>query len=299
MSDATEHGEHTGMGHAVPWPILVGVWLALMALTFITVAVTYVDLGPLNIVIAMGVATVKGALVVLFFMHLFWDRALNAVTFLLSLAFVTVFLAFTIVDSKQYQGAIAERELDFLPAEPEPPAPLPNGDPNHCAMPNFDEDTQPIFDKYKSIVAGGEGSADIGKPIFEQRCAVCHKLGKEGKDIGPDLTTFERTNAECLVANIAAPSGRIRPGYENYLFKTKEKGVIVGVPKGAKFEKDKIEGTEFTVHTSDGKEFVFKPDEIKSFKQQPVSLMPSGLFDGLTDDQVRGLIKYIQSVPAQ
>ena len=64
MSNATGHGEHhdNGMGHAVDWPILLGVWISLMVLTFITVAVTYVDLGPLNIVIAMGVATVKAAL---------------------------------------------------------------------------------------------------------------------------------------------------------------------------------------------------------------------------------------------
>ena len=75
------------MGHPVPWPILVGVWIGLMILTVITVAVTYVDLGALNIIIAMGVATMKASLVVAFFMHLFWDKPLNSITFLFSILF--------------------------------------------------------------------------------------------------------------------------------------------------------------------------------------------------------------------
>ena len=45
------------------------VWAALMCLTVTTAAVSYLDLGALSIVVALIIATVKGSLVVLFFMH--------------------------------------------------------------------------------------------------------------------------------------------------------------------------------------------------------------------------------------
>jgi cytochrome c oxidase subunit IV len=45
------------------------VWAALMCLTVTTAAVSYLDLGAFSIVLALIIATVKGSLVVLFFMH--------------------------------------------------------------------------------------------------------------------------------------------------------------------------------------------------------------------------------------
>jgi cytochrome c oxidase subunit 4 len=45
------------------------VWAALMCLTVTTAAVSYLDLGALSIVVALIIATLKGSLVVLFFMH--------------------------------------------------------------------------------------------------------------------------------------------------------------------------------------------------------------------------------------
>jgi cytochrome c oxidase subunit 4 len=45
------------------------VWAALMCLTVTTAAVSYLDLGAFSIVLALIIATLKGSLVVLFFMH--------------------------------------------------------------------------------------------------------------------------------------------------------------------------------------------------------------------------------------
>lgn len=45
------------------------VWAALMCLTVTTAAVSYLDLGAFSIVLALIIATVKGSLVMLFFMH--------------------------------------------------------------------------------------------------------------------------------------------------------------------------------------------------------------------------------------
>ena len=104
----TSHGipheaDTHGTGHVVPLRLLFGVLAALLFLTVVTVAVTYVDLGPLNLVVALAIATVKATLVLLYFMHLRWDRPFNAVVLITSLVLVALFVAFALIDSHEYQ----------------------------------------------------------------------------------------------------------------------------------------------------------------------------------------------------
>ena len=49
------------VGHVVPLKVLVTVWAALVALTWLTVAITWFDLGTLNLWAALAIATVKAA----------------------------------------------------------------------------------------------------------------------------------------------------------------------------------------------------------------------------------------------
>jgi cytochrome c oxidase subunit IV len=96
-------GHHAHVGHIVDFKYLAGTFLALMFLTVVTVAVSVVDLGPLNLWVALGVAGLKASLVAVFFMHLKWDRPLNAVIFISSLLFVTLFIGFALTDTEEYQ----------------------------------------------------------------------------------------------------------------------------------------------------------------------------------------------------
>ena len=61
--------EHEHTEHIVPPSLYLVIILTLMGLTALTVAVAYIDLGRFNIVAALGIATIKATLVVLFFMH--------------------------------------------------------------------------------------------------------------------------------------------------------------------------------------------------------------------------------------
>lgn len=96
------HHPHPTVGHLVPVSALIGTALALLVLTVITVAVRYVDLGEANIFVALGIAVVKATLVSLFFMHLWWDRPFNSFVFVSSIAFVALFMAFAIMDTREY-----------------------------------------------------------------------------------------------------------------------------------------------------------------------------------------------------
>ena len=111
-SHGADHGSHGAgdhFGHITPLRLLVAVWGALMVLTWITVAATYFDLGSSgNLIIAMVIATVKATLVVLYFMHLRWDKPFNALAFVSSLIFVSLFISIALLDKSEYEQDITD-----------------------------------------------------------------------------------------------------------------------------------------------------------------------------------------------
>ena len=103
--DGHGHDDHGhGLAHTMPLPLLFGVLGALLALTVATVAVTAIDLGAQgNLIVAMIIATIKAALVCVFFMHLLWDKKFNALLFLTSVLLLILFLSLTTNDRGEYQ----------------------------------------------------------------------------------------------------------------------------------------------------------------------------------------------------
>jgi cytochrome c oxidase subunit IV len=84
--------------HVAPVRLYLVIFGALMILTALTVAVTYVDLGAANLFVAMGIAIFKAVLVVLYFMHVRWSDRLTVVTVMTALVFLGVLFAFTWAD---------------------------------------------------------------------------------------------------------------------------------------------------------------------------------------------------------
>ena len=97
--DAPDHD----VGHVVSLRLLFTVLGVLLFLTFVTVSITWIDLGGLNVAAAMAIALVKASLVALYFMHLRWDRPFNTIVLLLALSLVALFVVLTLLDSTQYK----------------------------------------------------------------------------------------------------------------------------------------------------------------------------------------------------
>lgn len=92
MSTTTKH-------HILPLKLYLTVGAALFILTGITVGVAQIHLGPFNLVVALLIAVIKATLVVLFFMHLWWDSKFYMLVFVASIFFLGLFIVLTLFDT--------------------------------------------------------------------------------------------------------------------------------------------------------------------------------------------------------
>ena len=107
MNSQSASHEH----HIVPLSHYFMVAGALFVLTVITVAVSYVNWGTWNLLVAMAVAAFKGSLVAMVFMHLWYDRKLYFVIFVGSIVFLAIFILFTMADTME-RGTVNEIRLE-------------------------------------------------------------------------------------------------------------------------------------------------------------------------------------------
>src|SRR5271167_4005741 len=96
MADHTEHIDH--IGHIIPAKIYVVIWAILMVLTATTVFAATIELHVFNIVLALLIATIKGTLVVLFFMHLRYSTKLTMVTVVAAVFFLIIMFSLSMTD---------------------------------------------------------------------------------------------------------------------------------------------------------------------------------------------------------
>jgi caa(3)-type oxidase subunit IV len=161
--------------HVTPLPVYFNTLVALLILTVVTVAAAYIDLGKLNIFVAMGLATFKAALVMMFFMGLNYDTPVNRAYILSSFVALALLLGLTAADLwtrkqgvpvaiKKAAGALSQEDFDKL-LNPTP-----------------------------ELIAKGKESYDIN-------CAVCHGPKGMGDGVGgvalnPKPRNFQSSVAE-------------------------------------------------------------------------------------------------------
>jgi cytochrome c oxidase subunit IV len=84
--------------HIVSPKVYIGIFLSLMVLTAATVAAAYVNLGALNIVVALAIATLKATLVVLYFMHARYSPKRTHLVIICAVFWLAILLALTLSD---------------------------------------------------------------------------------------------------------------------------------------------------------------------------------------------------------
>ena len=145
--------------------------------------------------------------------------------------------------------------------------------------------------KYKRMVSGSaleKANASRGRVVFKKSCASCHILYGDGAQIGPDLTGSNRANLDYILLNSVAPSYDVPESYQMVLIHTIDGRLVTGVIA----EED---ATKVVLKTVEQPRLVIAKADIETRKLSKKSLMPEGQLDQMKPQEVRDLIKYLQT----
>ncbi len=131
------------------------------------------------------------------------------------------------------------------------------------------------------------GDAAKGKALFTTTCAICHKFGDAGADIGPGLTGMGAHGAGELLSAIVDPNAEVDPSFTAWNIETKDGQAFAGVIAAEN-------PASVTMKSLAGVQEI-KVANIKSRVNTGRSLMPEG-FEGLGGEALRDIIAYMQSV---
>jgi putative membrane-bound dehydrogenase-like protein len=124
-----------------------------------------------------------------------------------------------------------------------------------------------------------------GRAIFAKNCASCHKLFDEGTKLGPELTGAQRHSLDYVLDNVLDPNAIVPREYRASVLRLADGRIVQGVI---------VEETPQTLVVQTPNETLRLPaGEVEARKESGLSMMPEGLFDRLTADEIRDLVAYL------
>ena len=151
-------------------------------------------------------------------------------------------------------------------------------------------DKAQLMTKYKALLVPERlKQADLskGREVFNQTCALCHKLYGQGASIGPDITGGGRASLEYLLENILNPSAIVPADYRVSEVELKDE---------RSYSASIVAKTDSTITIQTPTEkLTIDRNDVARIRETTVSLMPDGLLQGMTDEQVNNLIAYLMA----
>lgn len=138
----------------------------------------------------------------------------------------------------------------------------------------------------------GPSDVDVGRRIFFHPrlgyCSRCHRIDGRGADIGPDLSDIGRTERRHILESILQPDLIVAPNYQMWSLEMKDGKTRTGMLMKTVLD-------EYTYVDTQGVLFKVNTRDIAETRPVPKSIMPSGLADLLTDQELRDLLAYLCS----
>lgn len=135
------------------------------------------------------------------------------------------------------------------------------------------------------------GDAELGEIVFNEhlaaQCVACHRVEKEGSEVGPPLTEVGKKGREYILESLIDPQAEITPGYGIVSVKMKDGTTHAGALKEEK-------GRFLSLILPDKKELVLNLEAVES-RTDPISTMPP-MGAILTPRQLRDLVEYLSGL---
>jgi len=130
-----------------------------------------------------------------------------------------------------------------------------------------------------------------GKQIFTvANCVACHKMDGVGTAIGPELTKLdEKMHGQDVLKELLDPSARINEKFQSYAFELENGQVVTGLVLDE--TPTSIRVIENPLAKADA--VVLKPSDVASRQKLNSSIMPKGLLDKLSREEILDLIAYV------
>ena len=183
-------------------------------------------------------------------------------------------------------GDIVKVAATRTPAMPDKPIVLPKADPN-----NPDQIANLPADKAAARAAKASGDATAGKQLFtKQNCIACHSFANGQTPKGPHLVDIgKRYKRPELVESVLAPSSKIAQGFDTYVFLMESGKTHIGFVVSESIDTVRI-------RTIEGVSRDLPKKQIELRKKQKESMMPKGLVNNLTPEQLADLLAYLESL---
>ncbi|NNE92599.1 MAG: c-type cytochrome [Verrucomicrobiales bacterium] len=152
------------------------------------------------------------------------------------------------------------------------------------------DDKEALIAKTKELATAEaleKADASAGRVVYQKACLACHKMYGQGGVIGPDLTGSNRADLNYLLLNILDPSGDIPDAYKMVIVKLKNGQLLSGTVTAEDDQKVTLNMI--------GQQSVIVKSDIVSRETAPVSMMPEGLLQTLTEKEILDLFKYMQT----
>lgn len=149
------------------------------------------------------------------------------------------------------------------------------------------------FDHVINVGLEGNRSFENGRKMFGQAtCYVCHRFQQDGGALGPDLTSVAgKFSPRDLLESIIHPSREISDQYGQMIFSKKDGSQVIGRIMNLKGDEYRI-----SVDMMDPNNILtVKVADIVSMNPSPVSMMPPGLINTLSEEDVLDLLAYMLS----
>jgi putative heme-binding domain-containing protein len=143
-------------------------------------------------------------------------------------------------------------------------------------------DRRGLLDEYASV-ARLKGDAGHGVALFRQHCAVCHRLGGDGKAVGPDLGMITDKSVDALLAAILDPNQAVEARFVSYTAMTRADREVGGI-----IITESASG--ITLRSGDGREETLLRADLKELTSSGLSLMPEGFEQVLRPQDMADLI---------
>jgi putative heme-binding domain-containing protein len=152
---------------------------------------------------------------------------------------------------------------------------------------------QALIAKYKNLLTPEKlAKADPrrGRLLYQKNCGKCHKMFDAGENIGPNLTGSNRANLDYILHNAVDPSSEIGKDYQLSVVVTVQGRVLNGIVR-------KRNDQRIVIQTPT-EQLIVPLADIDEEKLSPLSMMPAGQLELLSETEVQDLIRYLAS-PAQ